>query len=227
MDPYDPATPQTGPPAESPKKKRHYVRWTLAGVGALIVAVVVVGVAGGSDGGRPVQPVTSTSAPVAPPQTATFTDPNGVTCAASTDGAYCPGDEPAPATTEPVMPVVYHQLTAHKWALITKDPDAHAGEGYVIYGEVTQFDANTGPSAFRADVGAVRQYPDEYGFVDYPTNTVLDGDADTLGPVVEKDLFTAKIMVTGSLDYDTQLGGTETVPELQIVSITVTGHASS
>ena len=54
-------------------------------------------------------------------------------------------------------------------------------------------------------MGATRQYPDKIGFVNYPVNTMLDGDAGTLGPVVEKDLFTAKVKVTGSLDYDTQL----------------------
>jgi hypothetical protein len=73
----------------------------------------------------------------------------------------------------------------------------------------------------------VRQYPDDVGYVSYPTNTVLDGDAGALSPVVENDLFTAKVTVTGSLSYDTQIGGSTTVPELQVDSITVTGHASS
>jgi hypothetical protein len=231
MDPYDPTTPQTGPPGE-PRKNHHWYRPrnVALGTGALLVALVVIGVAGG--GGQTTYPhsppphnyntsgVTAVSATPA-------TDINGITCVPSTmtDG-YCPGDEPVPATTAPVQPAVYHVLTAHKWALIAKDPDAHAGETYIVYGEVTQFDANTGASAFRADVGAVRQYPDDIGFVDYPTNTVLDGDTGTLGPVVEKDLFTAKVTVTGSLSYDTTLGGSTTVPELQIDKITVTGHVS-
>jgi len=33
--------------------------------------------------------------------------------------------------------------------------------------------------------------------------------------------------VTGSLSYTTEMGGSTTVPELQVDSITVTGHASS
>jgi hypothetical protein len=48
-----------------------------------------------------------------------------------------------------------------------------------------------------------------------------------LNPVVQNDLFTAKVTVTGSLSYTTEMGGSTTVPELQVDSITVTGHASS
>jgi hypothetical protein len=73
----------------------------------------------------------------------------------------------------------------------------------------------------------VRQYPDDIGYVSYPTNTVLDGDASLLNPVVQNDLFTAKVTVTGSLSYTTEMGGSTTVPELHVDSITVTGHASS
>ena len=193
-------------------------RTTLAAAAAAATAVLALAACSGTPA---VPHVKATAAQTTPAPT--FTDPAGNECLALDSAGYCPGNDPAPAAH---AKRVYRKLTAHQWALIGKDPDAHAGETYIVYGEVTQFDANTGPAAFRADVGATRQYPDDTGFVNYPTNTVLDGDAGMLGPVVEKDLFTAKVTVTGTLDYDTQLGGTETVPELQIDSITVTGHAS-
>jgi hypothetical protein len=230
MNPYDPDTTPDGTPPAAPRKRRHYIRWTLAGLGALVLLFVVIGIAAGGSGKAPAtasppsSPAATTSGPGV--QTVTFTDPNGVTCPPSqeTNSGYCPGDDPAPT---PTPAATYRALTARTWAQIAKDPDAHAGETYIVYGEVTQFDAATGQSAFRADVGGVRQYPDDIGYVSYPTNTVLDGDAAALSPVVQNDLFAAKVTVTGSLSYDTQIGGSTTVPELQVDSITVTGHASS
>ncbi len=81
MYPYDP----NAPPA-APRKRHHYIRWTLAGLGALILLIVVIGVAGGSGtkNGTTAIPHQSTSAPAtqapapAVPAVATPT-PNPVT----------------------------------------------------------------------------------------------------------------------------------------------------
>ena len=94
-----------GLPPERPRKRHHWVRWTAAGTGALIVAFVAIGVAGGSDGGTagPVISSPATSVSLSPDiQTPTFTDPFGVTCAPSDEdnAGYCTGDDPAsPDTT--------------------------------------------------------------------------------------------------------------------------------
>src|SRR5215831_2565175 len=165
-------------------------------------------------------PTTSPASPAADPVLA---------CGASGgtwDGTSCTTPAPSdPATATPPAPVTYKGLSDRQWEQIAKDPDTHADEAYIVYGKVTQFDAATGQSEFRADVGGTRQYPDEVGYVTtYPTNTVLSGDSAMLKPIVEGDLFTAEVQVTGSLTYDTQIGGSTTVPELQINSITVTGH---
>ena len=221
-------TPADTTPVAAPRKRHHYIRWTLAGLGSLILLFTVIGIAAGGSSKTPASQPSSPAATASPAtQATTVTDPSGLACVSLDAAGYCPGNDPAPATTAPPAAAVYQALTARTWAQIAKDPDAHAGETYIVYGEVAQFDAATGTSTFRADVGGVRQYPDDIGFVDYPTNTVLDGDESALSPVVEKDLFTAKVEVTGSLSYDTQIGGSTTVPELQVDSITVTGHASS
>lgn len=230
---YGQYQPPPGPP-EPPRKRHRFRNFVVIPLAVLLGVIIFIGIIAalaGGDGNKDAKappsviPVTYTG--TVQPQQAQFTDPAGVACPAVQEDAagYCPGDDPSPSV--PATPLVYQALTAHAWAEIAKDPDSHAGEAYIVYGEVTQFDAATGSSAFRADVGGTRQYPDEFGFVSYPTNTVLDGDTATLGPVVEKDLFTARITVTGSLSYDTQIGGSTTVPELQVSSITVTGHASS
>ena len=51
MYPNDPNTPgPDGMPPVAPRKRHHYIRWTLAGLGALILAVVVISVAAGGSG---------------------------------------------------------------------------------------------------------------------------------------------------------------------------------
>ncbi|MEE3922104.1 hypothetical protein V2I01_38875 [Micromonospora sp. BRA006-A] len=120
-------------------------------------------------------------------------------------------------TAAPPKPPSYKTLTARQWKLIAKNPDGHIGEHYVVYGRVTQFDAATGTDTFRADV-AHRRMADEF---DYETNTMLSGSGSDLENLVEDDTFRANVMVLGSFSYDTQIGGSTTVPLLQIDSIKV------
>jgi hypothetical protein len=120
-------------------------------------------------------------------------------------------------------PVVYKKLTARGWAKIAKSPDAHAGEAYIVYGRVSQFDSATGDDQFRADVDGVKHQV-EYGYVDYPTNTLMTNIMGDVSDLVEDDLFTAKVVVIGAYSYDTQIGGETTVPQLSIISIKVTGN---
>jgi hypothetical protein len=127
---------------------------------------------------------------------------------------YTPPAPPAPAKT----------ISARDWALIAKDPDAHAGERVVVYGQVTQFDSATGASTFRANVdGAAHKV--SYGYADYKTNTMLTGPDDQLKDIVDGDLFRAEVTVAGALSYDTTMGGSTTVPKLEITAIKVTGSA--
>jgi hypothetical protein len=81
---------------------------------------------------------------------------------------------------------------------------------------VTQFDAATGPTSFRASVDGVR-HKQSYEF---DTNTFLTGTVDGLRDIVVKDFFTAEVTVSGSLTYSTQIGGSTTGPRLSIDSIT-------
>ncbi len=128
---------------------------------------------------------------------------------------------PAPPATE------YRKITAREWQLIAKAPDLHLGERIIVYGQVTQFDSATGASGMRANVDGVI-HPVRYGYADYETNTVLavgSAEASLLANVVKGDLFTARVVVNGSYAYDTQIGGSTTVPQLIVESIQVTGSA--
>lgn len=123
---------------------------------------------------------------------------------------------PEPTTAKPAK-VTYAKLTDRQWKKIAKNPDAYVAKSYVVYGVVTQFDSATGDDTFRANVAA-RNLAEAY---DYDTNTLLRGEADQLADLVEDDEFRAKVTVFGAYDYDTQIGGSTTVPFLLVDSIDV------
>lgn len=94
-----------------------------------------------------------------------------------------------------------------------KSPDDHIGEQLILYGTITQLDAATGKCVVRVSVAHSPQ--DQW--YDYEHNTIgFAGDGEAVCPVL--DPFIAddevKLWVTigGSLSYDTQIGGSTTVP---------------
>lgn len=119
-------------------------------------------------------------------------------------------------------PATYEQLTDRDFALIAKNPDAAVGRKIVVYGRVTQFDSATGTTQFLARTAP--SVPDRV--YDYDQNTFVVGDtAALIRDVVEDDLVTMHAEVLGSFTYDTQAGGSTTVPKLQVNLIEVTGSA--
>jgi hypothetical protein len=136
------------------------------------------------------------------------------------------GYTPTPAATPaPVIPVPLgpaKPINARTWQLIAKNPAAHVGERVIVFGHVTQFDSATGTTGFRADLDGVAHQP-RYGYVDYPTNSVLTGDESQLANLVQGDLFTAETTVGGAYTYQTTIGGQMTVPALAVTKLTITG----
>jgi hypothetical protein len=117
---------------------------------------------------------------------------------------------------------VFVDIDNRTWELIARDPDAHVGELIRVYGYVTQADSATGIDTIRANVDG-EQHGDWY---DYNVNTLLSDVTlpNDLVNVVQGDLFVAEVTVIGSFSYDTQIGGSTTVPLLSLHSIAVTGH---
>ena len=180
---------------------------------------------------------TTTAAPTTTEATATTLAPECVNGSAEsrnvTDTAYdswnCVGGTwtfaetiaIAPPTT-PAAPSPPTQLTEREWKLLVKDPDAHTGERIIVFGYVTQFDAATGDTKFRANIDGIARA----NWLDYNVNSVMGvhtGEESLLADVVNDDMFTATVLVAGSWTYDTQIGGTTTVPLFVIQEITVTG----
>lgn len=182
-----------------------------------ILAALAVGLLAGCGTAAAKPNVHKTTTPPAP-AVKLVTDPNGYQCTQGDEiNGYCPGDSPSPSATPTPPPpppaVVYHYLGDYKWNLIQKDPNSYVGNTYVIYGSITQFDSDTGPTEFRADAG-----PQD----NQNTNTIFDGtnDAAQLAPLVTGDNFSAQVTIEGALTYTTTLGGSITVPEVQVVTIT-------
>jgi hypothetical protein len=105
----------------------------------------------------------------------------------------------------------YQTVSAREFALMAKNPDSWTGRKIVVYGVITQFDAATGATAFRADTGPTPT-TDPY---DYDQNTIITAhDSGMAANFVEKDTVTMFVEVQGAYTYDTQIGGKTTAPAL-------------
>jgi hypothetical protein len=92
---------------------------------------------------------------------------------------------------------------------LNKDPDALAGRIVTYRAEVMQYDARTGTDNMLVNVTA-----DEYGYWDDLVFLTLDGAAAT--SIDEDDIIQFWGEVTGAYSYDTAIGGSNTVPEIEI-----------
>lgn len=200
---YDPADPGK-PPRPWYKKKRFIIPAGLVGL------LVLPGLLGGGD---------DTSSSTAAPAATTVAAPT-VTPATPAPSATTTAPEPVKTSTA-AKPTKYQAISARDFKLLVKDPDSFAGKAYRIYGVVTQFDAATGSNGFRADTGATKLKADDW--YEFDQNSVLTGDESVLAEVVQDDLFQANVIVAGSYTYDTQIGGSTTVPAFEIQEISVYG----
>lgn len=119
-------------------------------------------------------------------------------------------------------PAAYPAISVRDYAMLVKDPNAHKGQRFVVYGVVTQFDAATGTSTLRANTAAT---PQDRSY-DYDQNTIVESTVQTLGPVIEDDFVTFYVEVVGSYSYATQIGGNTTVPKLKANIVQVTRSAA-
>ena len=128
-------------------------------------------------------------------------------------------DREAEAAAEKAKANKAKKVTKRALAQIVKQPDSHIDENVILYGLVTQFDSATGPCTFRAELSHA-----QVGKYDYEHNSMFtagDGlaDCEALDDIVAEDIVQITATVTGSLSYDTTIGGSTTVPKFQVVKI--------
>lgn len=125
------------------------------------------------------------------------------------------------ASAESYAPEDFVEIDERTLAGIAKDPDAHTGEALIVYGYVTQFDANTGPCEMRVSVSAQEQS----SWIEYEHNSLaFSGDGDSkcpeLSDVVTDDEVKLSVVVRGGKTYSSLGGGTR-VPHLEVVTAEV------
>jgi hypothetical protein len=100
MSTTDPNMPADGMPPVAPRKRHHYIRWTFAGLAALILLIAVISIAAG--GKTKVIPAVAASTSPAATTAAQAIDGGGEQCAALNGAGYCPGDSPSPSPSPTV-----------------------------------------------------------------------------------------------------------------------------
>ena len=122
-----------------------------------------------------------------------------------------PAEEPSPTAAPDLS--TYEELEERDLAQIVKAPDDNIGRQVVVYGTITQLDAATGKCFVRISIAHTPQD----AWYDYEHNSVGfagDGESDcpVLDPFVADDEVKLWITIGGSISYDTQIGGSTTVP---------------
>lgn len=161
---------------------------------------------------------------------ATWVDPYVTqTCAAEREAADEARAEAAAAKKAQAAakalrtPSTYKVMDKRALAKVVRDPDSYAGKKYVVYGEVTQFDSATGTDAFRADVAHADIR--DYGYWIGGDNAIVSAGVADISNVIEGDIVKMYVEVTGSISYDTQIGGNTTVPAFEVNIIKVIGQS--
>ena len=114
----------------------------------------------------------------------------------------------------------FKSLSNRNFARLVKSPDDYIGEQYVLYALVTQFDAATGTCQFRGDASN-KQQSDWYDYDENIFFTAGDGYSDCalLDDVLQDDHVKLYVTSLGSFSYDTQIGGSTTVPLFEVEKV--------
>ncbi|WP_369374067.1 hypothetical protein AB1046_07930 [Promicromonospora sp. Populi] len=112
------------------------------------------------------------------------------------------------------------EVDAAEWESIVDDPNQARDRPVVVFAEVMQFGGSTGSDRFLASTGV-----DQPGELELQTDTLLIGDEALLDGVETGDVLKVHAVVTGSFEYETQVGGTATVPVLVIAQLEDVGYA--
>lgn len=125
----------------------------------------------------------------------------------------------AAAAAALVDPSSYASISSRDWQLVERDPAAHVGKKYVIFGKVTQFDSNTGQDVFRANTDGQKQSRS----YNYDVNTMVVSSEELLMNVVQGDLVMLHVSIVAPYSYETTMGANLTVPMVKANIIDVYG----
>jgi hypothetical protein len=203
-------------PPDRPQRRFGFLALLLVGAIALTVGTGLGALSNGLGATTAVPAATVTAT-----ATETVTEPTAKASPTTSQEPTAKSTSSKPKPTRTAESPEAVRPTKREWAKVVKNPEAYSGQRYVIYGQVTQFDSATGTDTFRADTAHTNTT--DSGYFD-GANTILTGDEDDLSDLVQDDVFRASVTVTGSFDYDTQIGGNTTVPHLTLNNLKVIGN---
>jgi hypothetical protein len=166
---------------------------------------------------------TTTETPATQARTATPTVRPTVQAVAEVTAV--PTDEPTTEPTAKPTPtakppkIEYAKLSDRAWKKLVKAPDNYVAKAYRVWACISQFDAATGLDTFRGQASNKKR---TYWYTD-GANALFTGDEDKLDEFVEGDVVSMNVLVLGSFTYDTQVGGSTTVPWFSVEKITRKG----
>ncbi|MGW8936027.1 DUF2510 domain-containing protein [Gordonia terrae] len=204
--------------ANQPPKKKSSAKTPLLILGGVLIVFLVamggcVALIASSSGGS-----TEKSSADAPRET--YVPPNPSEAAASSRAAELDRQRRQQEAQRLTNKASYRAVSSRDWQLVAKNPDAHVGELYVIYGRVVQADAATGSYQIRVNTDG-----QQVGVYDFDINTVVSAGRASFSELVEDDLVTMWVSVTGSETYDTTMGGSVTAPKVEANIVEVYGSA--
>lgn len=130
-----------------------------------------------------------------------------------------PADDEVAADDVAVPPAVtdFAEVTAEEWEAFMRDPDSRAGDGIVFYAEVFQFDTNTntGTDSFLANAGP-QQPAGEFALQDSVIITLFCSAG---SGIAEGDVLPVEGSVGGVQEYETLIGGDNSVPLVAAVTL--------
>lgn len=215
---------QTAPktPGERAKDRKRF----LIGCGAaslVLIFVVGLSVSGSDSVEEPVRSGVPQSAIAQPFAKAVAPPPKSAAEIEASVAAQSVADESArrreaEAAAQVLDRATYALLTEREFALLSKDPDAISGRKILLYGWVTQADADTGTDRFLAVTG-----PTQGEWYDYDLKIVVSGDRQQIAPIREGQYVTVYGVVTGSNTFPLQTGGSATIATFDASIIDITG----
>ncbi|WVT92612.1 hypothetical protein U8517_07140 [Enterococcus durans] len=117
------------------------------------------------------------------------------------------------STPKEVNPADYN--TGITYDALARTPDEHIGNKVILSGEIVQVIEGDDASQYRM---AVDQDYDKMVLIEVPTDQLSSR-------ILENDLITIYGVSQGTIDYESTIGGTNTVPAITVDKFEVTGQA--
>ena len=135
----------------------------------------------------------------------------------SSDSSSSGSESSTPTTTD--IATLKSQAQTYAYPALAKDADSLAGKPITGQMCIFQFDGATGNQAFLGNYtyDSSSDYWSDTISVDLPSSSVGQG-------VYQGDVVNYWGVIEGSMSYDTQSGGTSTVPAVLVQQLEVTGH---